>query len=205
MTMTLADYKLLVGNAATLMTILQFLSGMLVCHKFMKKGSTKDVSSLPFVTGFLSSCLWFSYGTLIEDMNIILVNSVGMFLMMSYIGAFYIYTTRKSMIVSQLFGVVTFIICLITYFQWELDREVFRKRFGVLASTMTTLCIAAPLSNLRQVIRMKNSESLPFPIIFSSVMVSTLWYFYGVIIDDPFLQVKNLFFTIIFFYSTLKI
>ena len=44
---------------------------------------------------------------------------------------------------------------------------------------------------LRDVIRTKSVEKLPFPFISCSFVGSSLWYFYGLLIDDSFVQVPN--------------
>lgn len=56
---------------------------------------------------------------------------------------------------------------------------------------MTVLFFAAPLTMLFHVVRVKNSESLPFPLIASSFFVSLQWFVYGLLIDDTFVQVPN--------------
>lgn len=56
---------------------------------------------------------------------------------------------------------------------------------------MSVLFFAAPLSMLLHVIRVKNSESLPFSLIASTFFVSLQWLIYGVLIDDAYVEVTN--------------
>ncbi|XP_035216516.1 sugar transporter SWEET1-like isoform X2 [Stegodyphus dumicola] len=42
-----------------------------------------------------------------------------------------------------------------------------------------------------QVLKTKSTESLPFPIILASFIVTTLWFFYGFLKHDTFLQIPN--------------
>lgn len=60
---------------------------------------------------------------------------------------------------------------------------------GILATIFTLLNIAAPMSKLFYVIKVKNTECLPFPIILMTLVVTTLWAIYGVLSDDFFLMV----------------
>lgn len=62
---------------------------------------------------------------------------------------------------------------------------------GYLCCAVTVLFFAAPLTMLFHVVRVKNSESLPFPLIASSFFVSLQWFVYGLLIDDTFVQVPN--------------
>lgn len=41
------------------------------------------------------------------------------------------------------------------------------------------------------VIRAKSTESLPFPVIMASMIVSCQWFVYGCLINDQFIQVPN--------------
>nr|XP_050847251.1 sugar transporter SWEET1 isoform X2 [Vespula vulgaris] len=41
------------------------------------------------------------------------------------------------------------------------------------------------------VLRIKNTESLPFPVILASLIVSCQWFAYGCLINDQFIQMPN--------------
>lgn len=55
--MFLEEYKGIISTAATVVTILQFLSGSDICRTIIKQGSTGDISGLPFVVGSFSTGL----------------------------------------------------------------------------------------------------------------------------------------------------
>lgn len=63
---------------------------------------------------------------------------------------------------------------------------------GLICCGVGVLFFASPLTVLAQVIRTKNTESLPFPIIVSSFFVSLQWFVYGMLIEDSFIQVREL-------------
>lgn len=50
---SLQPYKDLVSTAASIVTIGQFFSGVLICKEIYKKGSTKGVPSTPFIGGMV--------------------------------------------------------------------------------------------------------------------------------------------------------
>lgn len=60
---------------------------------------------------------------------------------------------------------------------------------GLLCCFVTVIFFAAPLTMLLHVIKIKNVESLPFPLILSNFFVSLEWFVYGCLINDAFLQV----------------
>lgn len=50
---SLQPYKNVVGQVASIVTILQFFSGAFVCKDIYKKGNTEGTSSTPFVGGLV--------------------------------------------------------------------------------------------------------------------------------------------------------
>lgn len=81
------------------------------------------------------------------------------------------------------------LVCAIIYSQYEVDVEQAKAHMGVLCCLVTIMFFAAPLASLMHVMKVKSAESLPYPIILSTFVVSLLWFLYGVIINDKFVQV----------------
>lgn len=52
--MVLDDYKNVVSTVGTVVTIGQFLSGIDICRRIVKQGSTGDISGFPFIGGVFS-------------------------------------------------------------------------------------------------------------------------------------------------------
>ncbi|KAJ8722832.1 hypothetical protein PYW07_004012 [Mythimna separata] len=191
--MQLSDFENVVSSLAVITTILQFLSGALVCKQYVVNRTTAETSSLPFISGFICSCLWFLYGLVKHDNIIILVNIIGITLMISYTVVFYIYTFKKSTVLKQVVGAVAFVIFILCYAVTEDDKAVLFSTLGLMACSFTILTVAAPLSKLLYVLRVKSTECLPFPMILMSFFVSMLWFLYGTIKNDNFLWMTNLF------------
>ncbi|XP_026495170.1 sugar transporter SWEET1 [Vanessa tameamea] len=189
--MYLSDLKDLVSSLAVITTILQFLSGSLVCKQYVVNGTTSESSPLPFICGFISSGLWLLYGLTKQDNKIILVNSFGIVLTVSYVLVFYIYTIKKTSVLRQFLLSITIYVFTIGYMSVEEDNEVLLSRLGLSACSLTLLTIAAPMIKLFYVIRTKCTDCLPFPMIFMSLIVSSLWFVYGVIEEDIYLSVPN--------------
>ena len=93
--MALEDYKELVGNTATVITIINFLVGSQVCYEFVKKKTTGDVSGLTFLVGVMMTFSWWSYGRMVEDSSITLVNGVGLFLQTLYSLCYFSYSSER--------------------------------------------------------------------------------------------------------------
>ncbi|CAI6358080.1 unnamed protein product [Macrosiphum euphorbiae] len=64
-------------------------------------------------------------------------------------------------------------------------------RVGLLCSLTTMLFFAAPFSNLINVVRTKNTESMPLPLIVMTLLVSAQWLVYGRMLRDKFIMYPN--------------
>ncbi|XP_063227932.1 sugar transporter SWEET1-like isoform X2 [Bacillus rossius redtenbacheri] len=189
--MVLEYAKDFLAFTASVSTILQFLTGVLICQKFVQKGSTGDASGFPFVSAFLSCSLWLRYGFLIHDNSIILVNTFGASLQLGYIITYYLYTVKKSVVTRQTIAACTFLVMVLMYTQYEADETAAKQMLGLLCCFTTIVFFAAPLTVLAHVIRVKNAESLPYSLILANFLVSLQWFLYGVIINDTYIQVTN--------------
>ncbi|CAH0406591.1 unnamed protein product [Chilo suppressalis] len=189
--MNLSDLRGFVSSLAVITTVLQFLSGTLVCKQYVSNRTTAEASPLPFLFGIVSSGLWLLYGLTKSDDKIVLVNIIGVTLMVAYTIVFYIYTFKKSSLLKQIIIMVCFLLFVMGYVFVEEDNEELLSRLGLLACSLTLMTIAAPMSKLIYVLRVKSTECLPFPMILMSFFVSSLWSLYGFIEEDSYLIVPN--------------
>ena len=74
----LEDYTDLVSAIATVVTIVNFLTGSQVCYEFYRKSSTGAASSASFLVGVMMTFSWYSYGVIKSDHSIWLVNGIGL-------------------------------------------------------------------------------------------------------------------------------
>ncbi|XP_012269476.1 sugar transporter SWEET1 [Athalia rosae] len=177
---------------ASISTVIQFLSGILVCREFVSHGTTGEASALPFITCYMSCSMWLLYGILIKDSLIIVVNIFGVSLQLCYTITFILFSIRKSLPLKQLMAAVIFVALAYTYGLREADGELARQRIGLLSCSLTIMFFASPLTMLRHVIRVQNAATLPFPIILMSLIVCFQWVLYGYVLDDAFIKIPNL-------------
>lgn len=167
----------------------------------------------------LYSCsFWLRYGILTNEQSIVMVNIIGATLFLIYTLVYYVFTVNKRAYVKQfavvltlLIGVVVFtnnlqgepqkmihitgeldLVSVYTYIRFQLVQQLitFYMISGIMCCIVTVCFFAAPLTSLVHVIRVKNSESLPLPLIATSFFVSLQWLIYGVLISDSFIQVQ---------------
>lgn len=177
--------------SASICTILQFLAGIVVCSKYIKSGTTGDSSGLAFLTCFMSCSLWLRYGALIGDLFIVSVNIFGAILQLCYVLIYFLYSVKKWTTIKQFTAATGFVFFVYSYSMYQEDKELAAKHVGFLSCTLTVLFFASPLISLAHVIRVKSAESLPFPVIVASLVVTCQWFAYGCLLGDPFLQIPN--------------
>lgn len=181
-----------VAWSALICTILQFLSGVLICIQIRTKGSTNDVSPVPFLAGIVSCSLWLKYGILQYDHTLITVNTIGLLLQIAYTIFYYWSTISKAVIHQQLFITSVILFPILTYLKFFVDDLAdASNKAGLLACCAGVIFCASPLGGVFTVFKTKSTECLPFPLIFATFVVSLLWFFYGYLLDDPFIQVPN--------------
>ncbi|XP_053625273.1 sugar transporter SWEET1 [Plodia interpunctella] len=181
----------LISILAVVTTVLQFLSGTLVCKQYVKNQTTAEASALPFLLGVLSCGIWLLYGLTLNDGTIVLVNTIGIVLMAIYTVIFYMYTLKKSSLIKQVLLIVGLLILTTFYVHMERDTDKVINRLGLLACSLTLLTVASPMSKLFYVMKVKSTECLPFPMILMSFFVSLLWFLYGAFARDPYLMLSN--------------
>ncbi|XP_064456129.1 sugar transporter SWEET1-like [Ornithodoros turicata] len=183
---------IIVGNLALIFTIINFGSGVQICRKIYLQGTTSDVSPLPFLTGILCTFIWLEYGVWKPDNIVAFVNVVGLLLQVSFLVCFYKYTKIKQSLhlkTAILLAVLMLVHCNVTYFVESNDAAV--RILGFIGAGASLTFFASPLASLAHVVKTKSVESLPFPLILSSFIVSTLWSLYGILCDDPFIYSPN--------------
>uniref|UniRef100_A0A1Q3G2F9 Sugar transporter SWEET n=1 Tax=Culex tarsalis TaxID=7177 RepID=A0A1Q3G2F9_CULTA len=186
------SFQDVLGTSATISTVLQFLTGSVICHRYIRKKSTGETSGFPFVSGFLSCFLWLKYGMLTEEHVVIFVNIIGSVLFFSYVLVYFTFSINKRVVIRQFLGACVFIMLCTIYTIYESNREKAVNVSGLVCCCVGVLFFASPLTKLAHVINTKNTESLPFPIIIASFFVSLQWFIYGLLIEDRFIQVPNL-------------
>ncbi|GFT69314.1 sugar transporter SWEET1 [Nephila pilipes] len=185
------DLKSIVGKAATVCTIAVFLAGTEICRKIWHKKSTCDISALPFLCGLMSCSLWLRYGLLINDSALIIVNATGSTLQILYLMWYAKFNASKGTFYKQL-AVAIFISGFLYYYTtYCTEGEEARYIAGIAACTAGVLFMASPLAAVAHVLKTKNVDTLPFPMILSTFIMATLWLCYGVLTNDLFVQVPN--------------
>ncbi|XP_014468054.1 PREDICTED: sugar transporter SWEET1-like [Dinoponera quadriceps] len=188
--MTLEEYKEIVGSCAMYITMLQMLAGIIICKNIYQQGTSKGVDPMPFLGGIGLCILMLRYAWILDDSAMINVNIFGVVTNTIYMAVYYYYASNTKNVLNLIGKATVFIVIFLIYAQVEHPSNV-EFRFGIVVTVLLFLLIAAPLIHLREIIKTKNTEILPFPLILMGTLVSFSWLLYGLIIDNAFVIFQN--------------
>uniref|UniRef100_A0A8D9FC46 Sugar transporter SWEET1 n=1 Tax=Cacopsylla melanoneura TaxID=428564 RepID=A0A8D9FC46_9HEMI len=70
--------------------------------------------------------------------------------------------------------------------------ENLEHRFGLIVTVFMFALLSAPLLGIKEIVKKEDASSLPFPMILSGTVVTFLWFLYGFIIQNLFIQFQNI-------------
>jgi len=185
------EWKEVVGNAATICTIVQFLVGAQVCLGYYRAKSTGESSIMTFLVGVVMTFVWMNYGRMVGDSTLQTVNTTGLILQGIYVFSFYSITSHKLQAGKKIFLTILLLFIIGMYIITAEDLEAITQNIGWLGATMSFAYCSAPLASIQEVCRNRSTRSLPFYLILSTCIVTGLWSIYGRIIGDNFVMVPN--------------
>ncbi|XP_071965089.1 sugar transporter SWEET1-like isoform X2 [Antedon mediterranea] len=190
---TMDSYLNLLANVTILCTVAMFAAGIPSCLAIFKTGSTQNVPYLPFLMTLVNNILWFYYGILKNDSTLLVVNGIGGCLQIIYIAVYLYFALSRVKEMRQSLFAMCFMSALWFLLQnYVVEPKIIEDRLGLTASTITVLMYASPLAEIAEVIRRKNSASISLALTITSLATSTLWFLYGLLISDLYIQIPNL-------------
>jgi len=177
---------------ATSSTFALFLCGLQICSRIRQRGTTEGTGVAPFLLTSISCVCWLGYGVIREDSTVIFVNAVGLAVQSIYL-AYYYHKTRLRTRLNKLIA-IELVVCFLTTWLIQNENIPMSKKLnvlGVICMLLNIATIASPLLDVGQVIRTKNTESLPFFLCVANMGVSLQWLLYGVLMDDFYMKVPN--------------
>ncbi|OAY70991.1 Bidirectional sugar transporter SWEET3b [Ananas comosus] len=205
------------GNAASL---LLYAAPILTFKRVIKKRSTEEFSCVPYIIAFLNCLLYTWYGLPVvsrgfENFPVITINAIGIVLETSFIFTYiwfalperkatYAYATFGNVLLSfsghfaqktailmmvpvtVLFTMTVFVSSFLLHDHRQ--RKVFVGSIGLVASISM---YSSPLIAVKEVIKTRSVEFMPFYLSFFSFLASSLWLAYGLLGRDLFLAAPN--------------
>ncbi|KAF8652229.1 hypothetical protein HU200_062864 [Digitaria exilis] len=183
---------LLAGNFISFMT---YLAPLPTFYRVYKSKSTEGFQSVPYVVALFSAMLWIYYALLKSDeFLLITVNSAGCVIETLYVVMYLVYAPKKAKLFTAkillLLNVGVFgLILLLTMLLSGGDKRV--VLVGWVCVGFAVSVFVAPLSIIRQVLRTRSVEFMPFFLSLSLTVSAVVWFLYGLLIKDKYVALPN--------------
>ncbi|KAH7866303.1 hypothetical protein Vadar_018551 [Vaccinium darrowii] len=173
-----------------------FLAPIPTFYDIVKKKSAQGYQSIPYLVALFSCMLWVYYAIVkTHTMPLITINSIGCVLEITYIAIYITYapkgarmTTLKILV---LFNLVGFSLIFVwSYFLTKGSNRV--RLLGWIGLAFSVGVFVAPLSIMRNVIRTKSVEFMPFSLSFFLTLNAVAWFFYGLLVKDFYIYLPNI-------------
>ncbi|CAN6272810.1 unnamed protein product [Urochloa humidicola] len=185
----------ILGNIISLMV---FLSPLPTFYRVFRKKSTEGFQSTPYVVTLFSCMLWIFYALLKPGSELLVtINGVGCVIEAVYIAMYLAYAPRaaRALTAKMLLGLnvgVFGLVALVTMLLSTKNGNSLRVQvLGWICVSVAMSVFAAPLSIMRQVIRTKSVEYMPFSLSFFLVVSAVIWFAYGALKKDVFVAFPN--------------
>ncbi|ESR35364.1 Bidirectional sugar transporter SWEET3 [Citrus sinensis] len=180
------------GNAASL---LLYATPILTFSRVIKKKSTEGFSCFPYIIALLNCLLYTWYALPVvsyrwENFTVVTINGLGIFLELSFILIYFLFASARDKIkVAAIVIPVILLFCITALvsafvFHDHHHRKLFVGSIGLGASITM---YSSPLVAVKQVIRTKSVEFMPFHLSFFSFLTSAIWMVYGLLSHDLFI------------------
>ncbi|KAL0429634.1 UNVERIFIED_CONTAM: Bidirectional sugar transporter SWEET14 [Sesamum radiatum] len=181
----------LLGNIVSFMV---YLAPIPTFYQIYKKKSSEGFQSIPYVVALFSASLWIYYAFLKSNTTLLItINSVGCFIETIYIIFFIIYASKKSRIQTMKL-VVVLIVCGVGFAsvtQFLVKASQRAKVVGWICLIFSLCVFVAPLCIVRQVIRTKSVQHMPFLLSLFLTLSAVMWFFYGLLLKDFNIAIPN--------------
>ncbi|CAL4887676.1 unnamed protein product [Urochloa decumbens] len=186
----------ILGNIISLMV---FLSPLPTFYRVFRKKSTEGFQSTPYVVTLFSCMLWIFYALLKSGSELLVtINGVGCVIETVYIAMYLAYAPRpaRALTAKMLLGLNVGVFGLVALVTMLLPKHggsnLLRVHvLGWICVSVALSVFAAPLSIMRQVIRTKSVEFMPFSLSFFLVVSAVIWFAYGALKKDVFVAFPN--------------
>ncbi|KAE8727934.1 Nodulin MtN3 family protein isoform 2 [Hibiscus syriacus] len=135
------------------------------------------------------------YGRLKSNVNLIVcTSSFGCAVEVIYLVLYIVYAPKRDKVFTVK-GIILFnlggycLIMVVTNLLTQRSKRVIAM--GWICAVYSVAVYASPLSIMRHVIRTKSVEYMPFPPSFFLTLCATMWFFYGLLIQDFFVALPN--------------
>ncbi|KAJ6397475.1 hypothetical protein OIU77_018479 [Salix suchowensis] len=181
--------------AGNIISGLVYLSPLKTFWRIVKKRSTENFSSIPYILTLMNAILWIYYGITKPDSFLIAtINGFGAAAQIVYILIFLVFISprmraRTALLVGLLDVGLAAAAILFTHFMLQGDVRI--DVVGFICDCSGMLAYASPLAAMKTVITTKSVEFMPFLLTFSTLLNGGFWTLYALLAKDFLVGVPN--------------
>ncbi|KAG8369354.1 hypothetical protein BUALT_Bualt14G0002600 [Buddleja alternifolia] len=193
--LSVQDLAFIFGLLGNIVSFLVFLAPIPTFHTIYKKKSSDGFQPVPYSVAFFSASLLLYYAMLKTNAYMIVsINGIGCVIEAIYLVIYLIYASKKAKIsvvrLILLFNVGGLgLIMIVSLLVVKSSKRV--SAVGWMCAITNIAVFAAPLCIMRQVIRTKSVEFMPFTLSLFLTLCATMWFFYGFFIKDYYIALPN--------------
>ncbi|XP_031376774.1 bidirectional sugar transporter SWEET17-like [Punica granatum] len=182
----------LVGNITTGLVC---LAPVPTFWHIVKKRSTEEFESIPYIFQLVNGCFWTYYG-IVKPNSIVVatVNGFSVALMTIYVVIFLVFAPLKMKVRTIVLAVtfdIVFPLVAISLSVLILDREMQISTAGLLSAIFSMIAYGSPLSAMKTVIITKSVEYMPFTLSFLLSVNGGVWTVYSILTKDIYIGIPN--------------
>lgn len=183
----------ILGNVISFMVL---VAPIPTFYRIYKKKSTEGFQSVPYVVALFSAMLWMYYAFIkTNEYLLITINSFACVIETIYIVMFLAYASRNAKVSTAktilLLNVGLF--SLIVLSTLLLAKGAARQKLlGWICVCFAVSVFAAPLGIIKQVIKTKSVEFMPFALSFFLTLSAIVWFLYGFLKKDIYIAIPNI-------------
>lgn len=149
------------------------------------------ISALPLLFLGINSLLWCAYGLIAHDFIIFWLNAVYCSLTLHSFMIIFAYEDSKARSLTVMHISVCAILGTIGLVSFAAQGEISLDVMGMLASAIVCCVYGSPIQNVVKAFREKSVVTIPLPMGLASAMNGTLWTFYGILTNQPYVAWPN--------------
>ncbi|CAL4903464.1 unnamed protein product [Urochloa decumbens] len=191
--------RVIVGIIGSAVCVLLYAVPILTFKRVIREASVGEFSCIPYIITLFSAFTWGWYGFPVvscgwENLSVFGTCCIGVFFEISFISIYIWFAPReKKKFVILMVSLVLTIICAIVFsssyiFHTHHVRKLFVGSIGIVTSMSM---LSSPLVAVKQVIKTKSVEFMPFYLSLFSLLTSLIWVAYGILGRDPYIMAPN--------------
>ncbi|KAF3644094.1 Bidirectional sugar transporter SWEET14 [Capsicum annuum] len=190
------DWAFAFGVLGNIFSFLVFLSPLPTFYNIYKKKSSEGYQSIPCVVALFSAMLWIYYAFLKTNATLLItINTFGCFIETIYVGFFIFYAPKEARIQTIKLLLILVVggfggIVLLSH-QFIFEGAVRVQVVGSICLVFSLCVFVAPLCIVRQVIKTKSVEYIPFLLSIFLTLSAVMWFIYGLLLKDFNIGIPN--------------